>query len=512
LKRPVIRSSALRALAAGLLLALGSAQAQAPGDVRVALVIGNSAYSGAPLTNPANDAQAMSKALRGMGFEVTELRDAQRPQMVNAIRQLRDKLAGRQAVVMLYYAGHGLQIDWHNYMVPVDAKLASAAQVQQEAVDLDQVFDVLKAANSRMNIVVLDACRDNPFAGSTTGKGLAQMDAPNRTFLAYATAPGNVAADGEGSNGLYTEHLLKEMQRPAVKIEDIFKRVRLGVRVASAGRQIPWESTSLEDDFYFQPTAPSASARATDQEADLNVELEGWLRIRNSTNPQELTAYLQRFPSGRFAELAQFRLDQISAPVIQAQARQGQAATLASGVNRYQVGDVLVRSVQDLVAGGGPQRRRVEVTYADNDRVEFNQGKALLQFDQMGNVLRNQFGTHEPGILKFPADIALGKRWRTAYRSTNDNGTVTAYWDFRVVASEKVTVGAGTYQALRVEGKGESNNKGQFTQTYWVDPQTLIEIKGEVKFMREGRVTAHQLNELVSYTRAPRPPAPATRG
>ena len=245
----------LRLTTVASMLAAVSVSAQAPLDVRVALIIGNSAYAGnMALVNPANDAKAMSDVLKRLGFTVIELRDGNKAQMSAAIAQVSNSLKGKQGVGMLYYAGHGLQLDWRNYMVPVDANLKSASDVAQQTIDLSSVVDIFKAAGNRMNIVVLDACRDNPFGGSTSSaKGLAQLDAPPSTFLAYATAPGNVAEDGDvkSGNGLYTQFLLQELKRPTAKIEDVFKRVRLNVRKQSNGRQIPWESTSLEDDFFF---------------------------------------------------------------------------------------------------------------------------------------------------------------------------------------------------------------------------------------------------------------------
>ncbi len=250
---------ALRLAAVASALAVVSVSAQAPLDIRVALIIGNSAYPGnMALTNPANDAQAMADVLKRLGFTVIELRDGNKAQMSSAIARVSDALKGKQGVGMLYYAGHGLQLDWRNYMVPVDANLKSAADVAQQTIDLSSVVDIFKAAGNRMNIVVLDACRDNPFGGNTSSaKGLAQLDAPPSTFLAYATAPGNVAEDGDEKtgNGLYTQYLLQELKRPTAKIEDVFKRVRLNVRKQSNGRQIPWESTSLEDDFFFNDGA-----------------------------------------------------------------------------------------------------------------------------------------------------------------------------------------------------------------------------------------------------------------
>lgn len=227
--------------------------AQAPLDVRVALVIGNAAYQNIPaLGNSTNDAKSMAQVLRKLGFSVVEVVDASKDQMSAAIDQMQNLLKGKQAVGMLYYAGHGLQLDWHNYMVPVDAKLSQASDVPKQTIDIENVITALKKSATRMNIIVLDACRDNPFAGKTSGKGLAQLDAPPGTYLAFATSPGNVAEDGDetSGNGLFTQYLLKELQKPA-RIEDVFKRVRLQVRQKSQGRQIPWDSSSLEDDFAF---------------------------------------------------------------------------------------------------------------------------------------------------------------------------------------------------------------------------------------------------------------------
>lgn len=237
----------------GLGLASFSVLAQAPLDVRVALIIGNAAYRHVPtLANSANDAKSMSVIMKKLGFQVFDVIDGDKAAISKAIAQMRLHLNGQQAVAMLYYAGHGLQLDWRNYMVPVDAKLNSTQDVIQQTIDIETVIQTFKSSQTRMNVIVLDACRDNPFATSASGKGLAQLDAPPGTYLAFATSPGNVAEDGdsESGNGLFTQFLIKELQKPA-KIEDVFKRVRLQVRQKSQGRQIPWDSSSLEDDFAF---------------------------------------------------------------------------------------------------------------------------------------------------------------------------------------------------------------------------------------------------------------------
>jgi Caspase domain len=297
-------------LAMALMASLMPTAAQAPIDLRVALVIGNAAYPGvAALANPGNDAKAMGDALRGLGFSVVEARDASRAQMQEAIAKVRDQLKGKNGIGMLYYAGHGLQVDWRNYMVPVDAKMNNASDVPNQTVELASVIDAFKQAGNRMNIVVLDACRDNPFQGTATAKGLAQLDAPPGTFLAFATAPGNVAEDGDkASNGLYTRYLLQELKKPQAKIEDVFKRVRLNVRQQSDGRQIPWESTSLEEDFYFGKTSKLSPEEI---EKQYQIQFDRWASVQTTKDTDLLQAFLLDFPNGAFSELAQFRLDRL---------------------------------------------------------------------------------------------------------------------------------------------------------------------------------------------------------
>ncbi len=248
-----ILRSLIKTVSVGLLLTSIASVAQAPLDVRIALVIGNAAYKKVPpLSNSVNDARSMVLVLSKLGFKVVDVIDGDRASMMQALNRIQTDLKGQQAIAMLYYAGHGLQLDWRNYMVPVDAQIDKSEDVPKQTVDIELVIQAFKTASTRMNILVLDACRDNPFPRSGAGKGLAQLDAPPGTYLAFATAPGNVAEDGDESsgNGLFTQFLLKELQRPA-RIEDVFKRVRLQVRQKSQGRQIPWDSSSLEDDFAF---------------------------------------------------------------------------------------------------------------------------------------------------------------------------------------------------------------------------------------------------------------------
>jgi len=650
--RKGITALALTALAAG---------SQAPLDIRVALVIGNAAYEGkGALANPVHDAQAMADTLKHLGFSVVELRDGGKVQMNEAIDTVRKSLNGKQGVGMLYYAGHGLQLDWHNYLVPVDAKLLRAVDVPTQAVDINVVIDAFKSAGNRMNIVVLDACRDNPFVGTGAGKGLAQQDAPPGTFLAYATAPGNVAedgdektADGKPGNGLYTQYLLLELRKPIAKIEDVFKRVRLNVRQKSQGRQIPWESTSLEDDFYFndgswhtqkpeelermaaqakareqqllsqasvareserqlaialekERQAQAAAARAAeeqrladlamakeaerlagearqreqqrlqaevraraeqrsaqeklsrerehqlameqaqeqqrqreltqaltqarelearrqqdllqaaeslkvrDEEKRLNKEQQSeqafarekadWDQIKDSRKADDFYAYLQKYPNGFVSEQAQLRLEQLQKAQTVAVANRDGVVALAPSARRFQLGDELVT---DQIDGFTKKRHRstAKVTFSDDNRAEFNHGK--LVWDQTGTLLKNAFGSKSPGVLEVPADMAVGKKWRSAFQNLRPDGVLdTNFWEFRVQGYETVSVPAGTFKAYLVIGVGEA--RGQAGMTFmesrtWVDPATLRRVRGESIHRSNGKITTYGAMELVSF-------------
>ena len=220
---------------------------------RVALVIGNAAYDTAPLRNPVNDARAMATTLRTLGFEVTALENAALIDMKRAIDDFGDRLRSGGGVGLFYFSGHGVQIQGRNFLLPVGVRVKGERDVEYEAVDAGRVLGKMEDAGNRMNLVILDACRDNPFARSfrSAAAGLASMDAASGTFVAYATAPGRTADDGSGGNGLYTEQLMRYMRTPGLKVEDVFKRVRIDVERTSGGKQVPWESSSLKGDFYF---------------------------------------------------------------------------------------------------------------------------------------------------------------------------------------------------------------------------------------------------------------------
>lgn len=222
-------------------------------EARTALVIGNGAYKDAPLRNPAGDARAMADLLRRCGFQVTELEDADRPRMAQALREFGARIQGGGGVGLFYFAGHGMAVNGRNYLIPVGADITREDEVPFNSLDADAVLAKMDTARNRMNIVILDACRNNPFGRTfrSSQQGLAQMDAPAGSFVAFATAPGRTAADGAGDHGLYTQHLLATLGTPGLKLEDVFKRVRAQVMADSRGQQVPWENSSLTGDFFF---------------------------------------------------------------------------------------------------------------------------------------------------------------------------------------------------------------------------------------------------------------------
>jgi uncharacterized caspase-like protein len=229
------------------------------GQKRVALVIGNSAYNGAPLKNPVNDARAMAKALRDVGFEVVHLENASQTVMEDAIRSFGRRLAQTHGVGLFYFAGHGVQSDGRNYLIPVGGVFSTEADLPRRAVEANQVLASMEESGNELNLVILDACRNNPFKkmrGAGAHGGLAAMDAPRGALIAFATSPGAVASDGAGENGVYTKHLLENIRTPGLQVEQMFKRVRSGVTSDTGNKQVPWETTSIQGDFMFAVGGP----------------------------------------------------------------------------------------------------------------------------------------------------------------------------------------------------------------------------------------------------------------
>jgi WD40 repeat protein len=249
-----------------LVLCAGAALADGAKN-RVALVIGNSAYKRSALANPVNDARVMAEKLKAQGFDVFVSYDAGHREMRRAVQSFSATLRehGKDVIAFIFYAGHGMQVNGENYLIPVDERIDSEADVDNESVRLSWLMSILKEGKARLAIVVLDACRDNPFAATRGGpRGLAGVDAPRGSLIAFSTSPGKTAPDGpEGGNSYYTAALAQAMTEPGLEIEKVFKKVRSEVDEKTRGEQTPWESTSLTGDFYpagEKASVPTASA------------------------------------------------------------------------------------------------------------------------------------------------------------------------------------------------------------------------------------------------------------
>ncbi len=648
-----------------LLVVIGWLLANLPAQAgeRVALVIGNSDYRNAPLTNPRNDANAMAELLAHAGFQVDKQLDSNLHQMEAAVARF--GLAIRDPGVkfgLFYYAGHAFQQDWRNYLVPVSANILAAAEAPKQTVDVSNLFRYMEQSQGRSFLIILDACRDDPFSGAfrPIAKGLSQFDAPVGSLLAYATAPGNVAQDGEGKNGLYTSFLLREFAVPGARLEDAFKRVRLSVRLSSKGAQVPWESTSLEEDIYFFPRLSRELSEA-DKDQLLEKEMSKWLRVKNSQDPEVLADFIREYPSGSASELAQSRMNRMLSAIaaredqrlqVMAQGaaraaqellaleqearrraaqaeqervaaqraqeermrlarldaardearrqqiaedaaqrtaaglevtRQNQLQALAQAAElqrmqalrdqkeveqralalqaeetrlefvrlaamqlqeatrlaaerqsllgltssvpvpvtltptpffkgyaehqrHYSPGDEFNIRVIDLFSNI-PKPLVMKVTQVDleAERVTYNDGKFVS--DLMGNTTTNERGVLSTPRQFYPAELMIGKKWRTRFKQSRPSGaTHTFQYDLKVVAKERITVPAGTFETYKIEAHGFNLELGaRIERTIWVAPGINADIAHEIRVrLRNGSIDQNERQELVSFVQAAR--------
>ncbi len=618
------------AVGAGMLAQAGGLRAQTKSSSdRVALVIGNSDYRGSPLTNPRNDARAMGALLQQAGFRTDSLFDTTQQQMAAAVERFGQAIRDPSVKFgLFYYAGHGLQMDWRNYLVPVSANIRTPADVRQQTVDVSQLLRYMEDAKGRSFLVVLDACRDDPFGDTfrPPAKGLSQFDAPVGSLLAYATAPGSVAMDGIGDNGLYTSHLLREFAVRGARLEDAFKRVRLNVRLASQGRQIPWESTSLEEDVYLFPSERKKLSDA-EQDQQLEQEISSWLRVKSSNDVLALANFVRQYPSGSASELAMSRMNRLLAvqgeqevrrmdaarkqlqeaeaerlavekdrqareaaalkaqqdlQLAQAEAQRAAAAArlqaqqqaqreaqaladqraleaaaraaeleaaqrLAAEATRiaeaarlaeqakaqaltqlvasapaasaslpptpyykgydehrrqYRPGDVFAFQVIDgFTKAAKPLVLRVTSVDVEADRVEFNQGEYLS--DTMGNIITNLRGSMSTPRQFYPAELFVGKKWRTEFKQVRPNGvTFTFRYTLKVVGRESITVPAGTFNAFKIEARGFNVQlRAALSRNIWVAPGVAADIVHEtIVRLANGNIDQFDRQELVSLS------------
>lgn len=329
---------------------------------KIALVIGNAEYKSSPLVNPPNDARIMADILRQSGVEVYLMLNADSERMRQGVTQLHKRASAKTVnTTLFYYAGHGMQLDWRNFLIGVDARISKPEDVPQFSLDLTDVVSIKRGNDSADNdhqlVVILDSCRDNPFRQSINlaQKGLSQMDAPPNTLLAFSTAPGQFAFDGEGENSIYTSMLVKELATPNVSLETALKRVRTGVRIASLGQQIPWESTSLESSVYLRSQGLARRSGGVEElDALIKEQFTEWERIKNAEDIPGLASFLQKYPDGPMNQLAQFKLDALLTKRIRDEARQ-----TAENQRRLEAERAAVE--QRLAAAQAEKQREAEV-------------------------------------------------------------------------------------------------------------------------------------------------------
>jgi len=297
------------------LLLIVSSQPSFAAESRHALVIGNADYKDLPLSNPVNDARDISAVLRTCGFQVTTLTNVKRSEMRRGVKDFMRRIK-KGGVGLFYYAGHGIQVDGINYLVPVDSDVTVKIDIEDQCLKANYIMAAMEEAGNRLNIIILDACRTNPFRSfRAIQSGLAQMDAPSGSILAFATAPGSVSSDGKGKNGLYTEKLLKHLATPGLRLTEMFMQVRTEVMGVTGGVQTPWENHSLTSPFYMIPTgvAPQVQPNiAASPSSGVAVEMSFWESVEKDGSLEMYQAYLDTYPNGVFAALARTKIDMSS--------------------------------------------------------------------------------------------------------------------------------------------------------------------------------------------------------
>jgi hypothetical protein len=513
-------------------------------SARHALLFGIEKYRNIPeLTNPKNDAESFGKLLADAGWQVSTEIDATKSQMENTLEGFETLVgASPSNIAIIYFAGHGVQLNWRNYLVPIDAEATSSEALQRTCIDLNAVLERLSLRQATSFIFIVDACRDDPFKKVYTPlrKGLAQFDAPPNCLIAYSTSPGGVASDGEGNNGLYTQYLLQEFSARETRIFDALKRVRLEVRLVSKGQQIPWETTALDIDY-----SVSGSVKIDDSESslqrELKAEVELWRRVRSSLLTEDMLNYLRVYPNGRYCEIAETRLNRILAGELGPgksekyadQLGDAFAGTVDVSINPFSAGrfkmgrqfsmdDVAAYKVTDIDGREkNPYTMLVTDIDVDVDRVILNGGDEIL--DSMGNYLlahesrdaaprwKNEGGGADMPRQMVPSEIYVGRAW-TAYWTQNnrrkDQLPLAFYVKVRVTAFEKLRVPAGEFNAFRIEANGIQDDLTETGNSYtrvarkhtvWVVPGMNFSVKDELILKRYGSAFFSERRELTLF-------------
>ena len=531
---PFFATTLLLVLASWLALVVCSQAADLPAtDARMALIVGNSAYKTSPLNNPVNDARAVARSLKELGFEVLLRENLTQRGFLEALREFGTRLKDTGGVGLFYYAGHGMQVKGANYLIPVDAAIEGEDEVRYLGIDANQVLDKMDQAGNRLNIVILDACRDNPFARSFRSKqsGLAQMDAPSGMLVAFATAPGAVAYDGDGVNGVYTKHLLRNLALPGLPIELVLKRVREGVSKDTAQKQIPWETSSLLGDFYFKPASTQAGVATGSLDAAA-VELAFWDSVKNSNAAGEYRAYLDKYPNGQFAVLAQSRMVALPSQL----AKRDAAANALTQVAMAQPSTATPASASVARTGDSWTYNLLEngkkvidtvtmtITEADDNRILDKITRGNARSFGAARIFRPGFNpdasfqeTELPGkymLVEFSPYIAaanvpaLGAEWTNLDADLtlrDSNGSkVRVSMSIRAAVEEHVRVPAGEFNTMRIEARGKrsdaTSDSQNFLLTYWYSPEVRRPVKISLRQPSKlGGNSSSDVLELLGY-------------
>jgi len=430
-------------VAALLVIAFSASTAwAAPAEKRVALVIGNGAYRYAPtLRNAPGDARLMAETLNGLGFRLIgdgALIDLERPAMEQAIRSFGRALR-EGAVGVFYYSGHGLQIRGTNFMIPVSAKVATESDVKYELVDVSFVLDEMGNAGNRLNILILDACRNNPLGGRglrSVGDGLATMTAPAGTAIAFATQPGNVARDGDGSHSPYTQALAQAIRTPGLDLFDTFNDVGLAVKKATSGQQQPWLSSSpIEGRFYFAGGG-TAAVTVPDNTAEVDRAKAEIARLKREAD--NARAAIERAN----AEAAAFKRRQVEDEVrTDAKRQQAEAdaidefrACKSAAKANQEASDQLKAQFDRLKSGWESLQSEKERLDATQAQINANQPYDASFFRYLANT---QFQTYNTNLRELTADKDDYNRNKNALSSKIErfNARCAKSWNRRVIAA-----------------------------------------------------------------------------
>ena len=459
---------------------------------RVALVVGNAAYEHAPpLANPRNDAEDMAALLRRLGFQVTAGLDLTDAAMEGRVRAF-SRQARAAKVALFFYAGHGMQVDGVNYLVPVDAQLADEADLPFDALPLDLV---LKRMGGGTNLVFLDACRDNPFArgwagagrSAAVGRGLTRVGEAGGSgmFIAFATDPDRIAADGEGRNSPFTAALKRHIETPGLEINGLLTEVRRTVLASTGNVQRPWSNSSLSDRFYFVPGGPSPAAKpdAPTLAGDApDPATEMWLQIRETANVQLLERYLATYPNSGYRMAAEARLDALRGqPFTVAVEPSGARVRILNIGPPYRAGMKLPageyrveasaqgyeRKVETVAHGGTPTVHRMELGEAGREAGE--RFRDCPECPEMVVVPAGSFQMGSPS-----SEVGRSDNEGPVHRVTVDSPFAVGVYEVKF-AEWDACASSGGCQGLRPSDDGWGRGQRPVINVSWDDARSYVQ-------------------------------------